>query len=125
MIRVLIADDQPLVRQGLRMLLSVIPGLEVSGEAGNGEEAVNKARQLQPQLIIMDAQMPRRDGFSATVEILERSPETLIIIISIESGKELQERSQAAGAFAFAEKSSGQVVLLREVRRAIDSLVRS
>jgi DNA-binding NarL/FixJ family response regulator len=65
-ITILLVDDQPLFREGLRTLLSVLPDFEVIGEAGNGEEAVRLARALRPSVILMDLQMPILNGVAAT-----------------------------------------------------------
>ena len=120
MIRALIVDDQPIVRQGLRMLLSTIRDIEITGEAKDGAEAVQLAVQAQPDLILMDAMMPIRDGISATEILRKQFPDLLIIILSLEGSKVLQEKALLAGAFAFTEKKAGQTALLQEINRAIE-----
>ncbi len=122
MIRVLIVDDQPFVRQGLRMLLATIKDLEVSGEAKDGDEAIHKAAEIQPELVVMDARMPGKDGIITTEILKKLFPDMLIIVISVEGGEELRQRALAAGASAFAEKRSEQTALLREIHRAIEEI---
>jgi NarL family two-component system response regulator LiaR len=75
MVRVLIADDHHVVRQGLRMFLALDPELEVIGEASNGQEAVAQARQLKPDVVLMDLIMPLMDGIAATEMIRRELPE--------------------------------------------------
>ena len=81
-IRILIADDHAIVRMGLTSLLNANPRFTVIGEAEDGESVVRLARELRPDVIIMDLMMPRKDGASATVEILKESPETKILILT-------------------------------------------
>ena len=69
MIRILLADDQPLVRTGFRMILDAEPDMEVIAEAGDGADAVRQARQLRPDVVVMDIRMPVQDGIAATAEI--------------------------------------------------------
>ncbi len=81
-IRVLIADDHTVVRQGLRMFLALDPGLEVIGEAANGEEALHLARTLHPDVVMMDLMMPRMDGIQATELIRKELPDVQIIALT-------------------------------------------
>ncbi len=73
MIRVLLADDQALVRAGFRMILKAEPGIEVAGEAGDGAEAVARTRELGPDVVLMDVRMPVMDGIEATQRIVDRA----------------------------------------------------
>ena len=82
-IRVLIADDHPLFRDGVRALLNSIPETEVVGEAGSGEEVVAQAAVLQPDVILMDIQMPGLNGVEATRQILQTDPHIGIIILTM------------------------------------------
>ena len=75
-VRVLIADDQHLVRTGLRMILDAEPDIDVVGEATNGREAVAMARELQPDVVLMDIRMPELDGIEATRRVVQRDRET-------------------------------------------------
>lgn len=81
-IRVLLVDDHLLFREGLRTLLSVRPGIDVIGEAGDGEEAVQKAQSLRPDVILMDLRMPRTGGVEATRAISTEMPATRIIVLT-------------------------------------------
>jgi DNA-binding NarL/FixJ family response regulator len=81
-IRVLIADDQQLVREGLHLLLDLIPDIRVAGEAADGVEVVEQAQKLKPDVVLMDVQMPKLDGVAATRQIQETCPETKVIILT-------------------------------------------
>src|SRR5574338_443649 len=82
MTRVLLVDDQTLIRQGIRLLLMTEPDLEVVGEAANGREALAQVEALRPQVVLMDVRMPVMDGVTATKEISARFPEVGIIILT-------------------------------------------
>jgi len=82
MIRVLLVDDQTLVRQGIALLLEIEPDIEVVGQAANGREAIQQAEALRPEVILMDVRMPEMDGVAATREISQRFPEIGIIILT-------------------------------------------
>ncbi|HEX5159670.1 MAG TPA: response regulator transcription factor [Ktedonobacterales bacterium] len=81
-IRILIADDHSVVRQGLKMFLALDPELEVVGEAANGEEAVRKAAELNPDVVLMDLLMPKMDGVTATATIRRAQPDTEVIALT-------------------------------------------
>jgi DNA-binding NarL/FixJ family response regulator len=81
-IRVLIADDHAVIREGLRVLLSTDPGVEVAGEAGNGDAAVKLARRLHPDVVVMDVAMPRLNGLDATQSILRDRPQSKVLVLS-------------------------------------------
>jgi NarL family two-component system response regulator LiaR len=81
-IRILIADDHSVVRQGLKMFLGLDPELEVVGEASDGEEAVSKAKALQPDVVLMDLLMPKMDGITATATIRRAQPDTEVIALT-------------------------------------------
>ena len=82
MISVLIADDQDLIREGLRMLLEAEPDLRVAGEAGDGAEAVSAVRQLDPDVILMDVRMPRMDGIQATARLARSGCRARILMLT-------------------------------------------
>ncbi len=81
-IRILLVDDQPLLRQGFRMILSAQQEIEVVGEAGNGTEAVRMTRLLKPDVVLMDVRMPGEDGIAATRQIVAQTPATRVLILT-------------------------------------------
>jgi DNA-binding NarL/FixJ family response regulator len=81
-IRILLVDDQPLLRQGFRMVLSAEDDFEVVGEAGGGDDAVRMTRALKPHVVLMDVRMPGTDGIEATRQIVAQSPEAKVIILT-------------------------------------------
>ena len=81
-IRVLLADDQQLMREGLRVLLDLTPDIRVVGEAGDGAEAVERAQALRPEVVLMDVRMPGLDGVAATRHLHEACPEVKVIILT-------------------------------------------
>ncbi|MEO7861952.1 MAG: response regulator [Nitrospirales bacterium] len=97
-IRILLVDDHAMVRQGLRTMLESYPGMEVVGEACNGEEAVQAAEVLQPSLIVMDVNMPRMNGIQATATIKARFHDIIIIGLSVQAGGANAEAMSRAGA---------------------------
>jgi DNA-binding NarL/FixJ family response regulator len=111
MIRLLLADDQPLFRQGLASLLSLENDLEVVGQAHDGREAIALAEQLQPDIILMDVRMPVCDGVEATRQIHQRYPWIRILVLTTFDEDEYIWKSLQAGALGYLLKStpSGQL----------------
>ncbi|WP_329316785.1 response regulator transcription factor (plasmid) [Streptomyces sp. NBC_01278] len=105
-IRVLIADDQPLVRRGLSLILSPDPAFEVIGEAENGAQAVNLARQLRPDVVVMDIRMPVLDGVGATAELAATLPGCRVLALSTFDLDEYVVGALRAGASGFLPKDS-------------------
>lgn len=115
-IRILAADDHPVVREGLRGMLSAKPGLEVVGEAEDGAEAVLLARTLDPDVILMDLQMPRKNGLEATVEILQANPLARILILTSFDKDDKIFACLDAGALGCLLKDSSPTELVRAIR---------
>ncbi|MFF1792314.1 response regulator [Kitasatospora sp. NPDC058243] len=103
-IRVLIADDQPLVRRGLSLILSPDPSFEVVGEAENGEQAVTAARLLRPDVVVMDIRMPVLDGVGATRELARTLPSCRVLALSTFDMDEYVVAALRAGAHGFLPK---------------------
>ncbi|MGH9182933.1 MAG: response regulator [Acidimicrobiales bacterium] len=118
MIRVLLADDQVLVRAGFRALLDAQDDIDVVGEAGEGEEAVGMARRLRPDVVLMDVRMPGLDGLAATRRIAEdeRLAAVRIVILTTFELDEYVFEALRAGASGFLVKDTEPVELLRAVR---------
>ena len=100
-VRVLIADDQPLVRTGLRTILENAGGFDIVGEAGDGNEAVNQAASLGPDLVLMDVRMPNLDGIGATERIRNAQPDTRVIVLTTFDIDEYVYSGLRAGASGF------------------------
>lgn len=116
-IRVLIADDHPAVRAGLRALLKRDPELDIVGEAANGTEAVAKARQLQPDVVLMDLLLPEIGGIAATAIIRSELPETEVLILTVVLEQASVSRAIRAGAIGYLLKD----VSASELRSAVKS----
>jgi len=115
-IRVLLADDQALVRSGFRMILDARDDIEVVGEAGDGAEAVALARSLQPDAILMDVRMPRLDGVEATRRIVASGSPARVLILTTYDLDEYVYAAIRAGASAFLLKDVEPVQLVEAVR---------
>jgi len=99
MIRVLIADDQDVVREGLSALLAYHKDLEIVGRAGNGLEACKLAKELKPDVILMDIRMPERDGIVATQEILRENPQVKILVLTTFDEDDMIETNSIEAVF--------------------------
>jgi len=115
-IRVLVADDHPLIRAGLVSFVATEPGLEVVAEAGNGEEALEKFRELRPGVVLMDLSMPIMDGISATRAILEEFPDAKVIVLTTYDGDEDIHRALDAGAMGYLVKDMMAPDVLNVIR---------
>ena len=126
-IRVLLVDDQELVRMGFRMLLEAEPGIEVVGEATDGSEAVRYARELSPDVILMDVRMPGLDGIAATALIVAESPSSRVIVLTTFDVDEYAFGALRAGASGFLLKDVRPAELLSAIRsvNAGDAVVSS
>jgi DNA-binding NarL/FixJ family response regulator len=120
-IRVLIADDQALIRAGLATLLGSQPGLAVTGQAGDGREAIRLARELAPDVVLMDIRMPVLDGLAATRELLAgQRPSPRVVILTTYDLDEYVYAALQAGACGFLLKHAPPEELLLGVRAAAD-----
>ncbi|MFB3097662.1 MAG: response regulator [Dehalococcoidia bacterium] len=115
-IRVLIADDHPLIREGLRGLLAAEPDLELVGEAADGSEAVEKTDQLRPDVIVLDLLMPVKSGIEAIIEIKEKDPVARILVLTSFADDEQLFPALRAGALGYLLKDSSPQDLLRAIR---------
>lgn len=115
-IRVLLADDQRLMREGLRTLLELHADLRVVGEAGDGIEAERLVELLQPDVVLMDLRMPRRDGVATTRRITSRWPAMHVLVLTTFDEDELVFRSLEAGAASYLLKDVGSEALAEAVR---------
>ncbi|WP_089154107.1 response regulator [Micromonospora sp. NBS 11-29] len=118
MIRVLLVDDQHLIRAGLRMLCDAQPDLEVVGEAENGRDAIALAARLRPDVVVMDLRMPGVDGITATSRILAERPATRIMVLTTFGDDDHLYPALTAGACGFLLKDAPPTDLLDGVRRA-------
>ncbi len=120
MIRVLLVDDQQLIRAGLRMLCESASDVQVVGEASNGVEGVRLADQLRPDVVLMDLRMPGLDGTAATARILAARPATRVVVLTTFDDDAHLYPALAAGACGFLAKDVAPADLLDAVRRAAD-----
>ena len=111
---VLIVDDSAAVRDGLRSILRANPAIEVLGEAADGLAAIASVEELQPDVVLMDAQMPQMDGMEATRRIKARWPDIKVLLLTVHT--EFIEAAVAAGADAYLLKDSGREELRQVVR---------
>jgi DNA-binding NarL/FixJ family response regulator len=116
-ITVLLVDDHHLVRRGFRRLLEDDPAIVVVGEAANGEEAISRAEELQPSVIVMDCAMPAINGLVATRRILERLPKTAILMLSMHAEETLVRQAFEAGARGYVLKNAVDLDLAAAVKR--------
>jgi DNA-binding NarL/FixJ family response regulator len=116
-ITVLLADDHSLVRRGFRRILEDDPGIEVVGEAQDGDEAIQLSRRFKPQVIVMDCAMPGTNGVAATRQILQESPDIAILMLSMHAEDTLVRQALAAGARGYILKNALDLDLAAAVRR--------
>ncbi|MGW7685347.1 response regulator [Kribbella sp. NPDC054772] len=114
-VRVLLADDHPVYRDGLAMLLGSLDGIEVVGTAADGVQAVERARELQPDVVVMDVQMPRLDGIEATRSITADSPHIGIVVLTMAEEDQTLFAAMRAGARGYLLKGANQGEILRAI----------
>ena len=117
-IKILLVDDQPLFREGLRTLLSVQSDFEIVGEAGNGEEALSLARKLLPSVVLMDLQMPVLDGVAATRRLHQDLPDCHVIVLTTFDDDEMVFDGLRAGAIGYLLKDAPSEKLGEAIRLA-------
>ena len=115
-IRVLIAEDNARFRDGLRALLSSAPGFEVAGEVGTGEEAIARARALQPDVVLMDLRMPGLDGIEATRRIVQDSPHIAVLALTMLEDDDSVFAAMRAGARGYLLKGALKAEILRAIQ---------
>lgn len=115
-LRILIADDHALVRQGAKVVLQARPGWRVVGEAANGREAVQKAIALKPDVVVVDIGMPELDGVEVARQIREGVPSTKVLVLTMHESDEMVKRALDAGALGYILKSDLTECLARAVK---------
>ena len=119
-IRVLVADDQRVVREGLVLLLELLAGIEVVGAAADGEQAVALATELRPDAVLMDLRMPRVDGVAGTRRLRERDPGIRVIALTTYDDEQSVVQALRAGARGYLTKDAGA----EQIRQALEAVVR-
>jgi len=118
-VRILIADDHEIFRRGLRSLLESHSNWEVCGEAVNGREAIERVRELKPDVVVLDVTMPQINGLEAAREIRRNVPESKVVILSQHEASLMKQSALAAGARAYVTKSE----VSRELMIAIETMI--
>jgi DNA-binding NarL/FixJ family response regulator len=117
-IRILVVDDYPLVRRGLKSLIGGHPGWEVIDEAEDGSEAVDKAGKLNPDIVMLDLSMPKMGGLEACRLIRKTAPESAILVITQHDSPQMMREAQNAGARGYIVKSN----IARDLVKAVDAI---
>ena len=117
-VRLLIADDHLIVRQGLRLILETEEGFNLVGEASDGAEAVRLSEELHPDVILMDLRMPGMDGLTAIQQLADEQPEVAVVILTTFNEDELMVRGLQAGAKGFLLKDTNRTALFDAIRAA-------
>jgi DNA-binding NarL/FixJ family response regulator len=118
MIKLVLVDDEPHIRRGLRMRLGLEPDLAVIGEANNGAEAIDLVQALRPDVVLMDIHMSGMDGIAATATLRAAVPGVVIVILSLHDDADIRAKAQAAGATAFVAKHEAIKSLIPTIRSA-------
>ncbi len=118
--RILIVDDHALFRDGLKMLINHESDMEVVGEAENGDIAIKRARELQPDIILMDVKMPVMDGVESTRQIMAEKPNVKILALSMYSSEGFLTRMKSAGAVGYFLKGNDFGELSDAIRKVMD-----
>jgi DNA-binding NarL/FixJ family response regulator len=120
-IRVLIADDQRVVREGLALVLGLLPEVEVVGSASDGDEAITLAADLLPDVVLMDLRMPRCDGVEATRMLRDRVPQTKVVVLTTYADDRSVIDALRAGARGYLTKDAGGAEIRHALRQVLDS----
>lgn len=120
-VRIVLADDHEVVRQGVRRFLETQPSLEICAEAANGQEAVEKTLSLKPDIVILDLSMPVMNGVEAARQIRQLVPSAKIIVFSMHDFAQLAETVKQAGADAYVSKSSRVDKLYEAIRTVLNN----
>jgi DNA-binding NarL/FixJ family response regulator len=120
-IRILIADDQRVVREGLALVLGLLPDIEVAGSASDGDEAVAMAADLVPDIVLMDLRMPRCDGVEAIRQLRERVPETKVVVLTTYADDRSVLDALRAGARGYLTKDAGGAEIRHALRQVLDN----
>jgi DNA-binding NarL/FixJ family response regulator len=115
-LRILVAEDHPLFRKGMISLLSSVPEFEVVGEAATGEEAVARAADLQPDVVLMDLQMPNVNGIEATRKILQESPSVRVLVVTLFEDEDSVFTALRAGARGYVLKDADEEEMVMAIR---------
>ena len=115
-LRILLADNHPVVVKGLRSLLETQPGWQVCGEAGDGQEAVTKANELKPDVVVIDVSMSRLNGLEAARRIQRSIPETEVLVLTVHESEEMVREALAAGVRGYLLKSDPSDELIDAIR---------
>lgn len=117
--RVLIVDDAPAVREALRWALEDASDFVVVGEAGDGIEALQRAAELTPDVVILDIELPRQDGYAVARALKARPDAPLVLFLTVHSDAQARQRSVEAGGDGFVEKGAGWTALITLIRHAL------
>lgn len=115
-IRVVLVDDQSIIRQGLKALLGIEPDLEIVGDADNGEAALRQVEDLNPDVVLMDIRMPGMDGVAATRQICQRFPQTKVLILTTFDDQEYVSEALQVGAMGYLLKDTPSEELAQAIR---------
>ncbi len=117
-LRVLVVDDHPLYREGLVTAMSAMPGVDVVGQAGDGQEAVDLVDELEPDVIVMDLYMPVLNGIDATRQIIAKRPRTAVLVLTMAEGDDSVFAAMRAGARGYLLKGADR----KEIARGLETL---
>ena len=115
-IRVMLADDHTILREGIRVLLEAQPDIEVVGEAADGRQAVDKAHELKPDVVLMDIGMPAMNGLEATRHIKKNDPEVQVVVLTMHDNEEYVFQILSAGAAGYVLKRAAATELVSAIR---------